>query len=160
MLKNLKEQTAADKARDKDMLKLATKALKAKGFRVVKKPRYNQFLIIDLKIGTIYQGRGYSLTLDDLIRSSKSCNSWGYGLSLKHGEIRKVDKKLEDRAKALNLSVICYPYCVLVNKYLYDAYIIFDKKKGELIGEEGWKVWNRASVEDYLDKLESGEIVR
>lgn len=40
------------------------------------------------------------------MESCSDCNSCGY--SVRQGEIRKADKRLEQRAKAFNLFVICY----------------------------------------------------
>lgn len=184
-----------EKERRQDELKRATKELKAQGLRVIKKPRYNQFALLDLKHGKIHEGRGYSLELSDLIdlelyyrykyripkkervqiqvkklqNNPRLCgeyaeeycadsNSCGY--SVEQGEIRKPSKQLENRAKAFNLIVICYPYRVFLNDSLYNAYVIFDRKTGELLGKEGWQSWTKQDVEQYLDKLESGEIVQ
>lgn len=196
LLRNTPEdEVAREKRKRQDALKEATKELKAQGFRVIKKPRHNQFVLLDLKCGKIYEGRGYTLELNDLIDlklyygykyrffrkervqiiakklqnnprlcgeySELTCadsNSEGY--SVWQGEIRKPDKRLEKRAKTFNLLVFCYPYRIFLANSLYNAYIIFDRKTGELLGKEGWHTWTKEDVEQYLDKLESGEIVR
>lgn len=75
-------------------------------------------------------------------------------------EIYKVNKYLQRRARLQKLLLIKYPYQVIQNKDLFNSYIILDRNTGELLGKEGWHTWHEADVEDYLDKLESGEIVR
>ncbi len=185
-----------DRTTNEDKLKRATKVLKGYGFRVIKKPRYNNFALIDLKVGKVREGRGYSLELNDLIDlmlyynlkyrgwrkkeqlqfhikklnnnprlhgeyAEGSCDdgdSSGY-IAVQKGEVYKTDKRLLQRAKAFKLSIIRYPYHIIWHDNLYDSYIIFNKKTGTLIGKEGWTTWNRVSVEDYLDKLERGEIM-
>ena len=195
LLKNKSTMPANEKARQQDELKRATNGLKDRGFRVIKKPRYNQFVLLDLKRGKIHEGRGYSLNLRDLTdmmlyyyykytaprqervqtqveklqKNPRLCGEYAEGpcddshyrgYNIERGEIRKVDNRLEKRAKAFNLIVICYPYHIYCTDYLHDAYIVFDRKTGELLGTEGWKTWTKHDVEQYLDKLEKGEITR